>query len=266
MNNVMFAWIRKEFTDSYRSGRMIIFLIVCFGIGLMNPIVAKLTPKLIELMQDQMAEMGMIYDPPEVTALTSWEQYVKNIWIPLLVFVLMFGNIFTKEYSAHTLTPMVTKGLAKTTVLWGKAILLILLWTAGYAVYFGVTLMYTEYYWGTEAYLMRRVWDMTAMFYLYSLFILALLVFFSVLWKEYSGVLVSMVAVLGLEMVFGMIPKIAKVIPGRISSPGMLLQKGYEDRYEYALRDFAVPLIVTLVVIVALFVLSTILMKRKSVD
>lgn len=266
MNNVMFAWIRKEFTDSYRNGRMIIFLIVCLGFGLMNPIVAKLTPKLIELVQDQMTELGMIYDPPEVTALTSWEQYVKNIWMPLLIFVLMFGNIFTKEYGAHTLTPMVTKGLKKTTVLWGKAILLLLLWTVGFGLYFGVTLVYTEFYWGTEAYLMRRVWDMTAMFYLYSVFILALLVLFSVLWSEYSAVLVSMVAILGLEMVFGMIPKVAKVIPARLSSPGLLLKKGFEDRYEYALRDFAVPLAVTLAAVVALFVLSVIRMKRRSVD
>lgn len=266
MNSVLFTWIRKEFTDSWRNGRLIIFLIVCFGIGLMNPITAKLTPMLIEMMQDQMKDMGIVYDPPTITALTSWEQFAKNIWIPLLVFVLMFGNIFTKEYGAHTLTPMVTKGLKKTTVLWGKAIQLILVWTAGYAVYFGVTLMYTEYYWGTEAELMRRVWDMTAMFYLYSLFIVALLVFFSVLWKEFSGVLVSMVTVLGLDLVFGMFPKVAKVLPGRISSPGLLLQKGFEDRYEYAMGDFAVPFVVTLVVIVVLCVLSTILMKRKSVD
>lgn len=267
MNNVLFTWIRKEFTGVWRGGRLTIFLIVCAGCGVLNPAMAKLTPLLLEVMKDQMAEMGLVLDAPNVTAWTSWEQYCKNIWMPLLIFVLMFGNIFTKEYGAHTLTPMVTKGLGKRTVLWGKAILLLLVWTVGYGLYFVVTYGYTEFYWPMG--LSRRVCDMTLMFYAYSLYIIALVVFFSVLWKEFSGVLASMAAIVLGETFFSMIPKVSKYIPAAIASPAILMEKtgGEKEAWKYAgLSDFAGPIFVTLGITAALFVAATLLMKHKSVD
>jgi|GEM_PF-3196254 len=267
MDNVLFTWIRKEFTGAFRGGRMVIFLIVCAGCGVLNPAMAKLTPMMIEMMRDQIEGMGLTIDAPSVTAWTSWEQYCKNIWMPLLVFVLMFGNILTKEYSAHTLIPMVTKGLGKRTVLWGKTILLLLLWTAGYGLYFGVTFGYTEYYWPMDA--LGRVMDMTLMFYVYSLYIIALVIFFSVLWKEYSGVLASMAAILLGESLIGMIPKVSNYIPARLSSPAILMEKlpGEKDAWVHAgLADFSAPLLITLGVTVALFAIATWRMKHKSVD
>ena len=102
----LFAFMKKEWLETVRSGKIVILVILFVLFGIMNPAVAKLTPWLMETLADSLAEAGMIVTAVQVDALTSWTQFFKNIPIGLIAFVLIYSNTFTKEYQSGTLVLM----------------------------------------------------------------------------------------------------------------------------------------------------------------
>ena len=139
--------IKKEMTEQVRSGRLVVLGMVFVLFGIMNPAVAKLTPWLLTAMADTMAETGMTVTVSDPTALDSWAQFYKNIPMALIVFVLVEGAIFTREYTSGTMILSLTKGLKRYKVVVSKTLILILLWTACFILCFGITYAYNEYYW-----------------------------------------------------------------------------------------------------------------------
>ena len=116
----MLAFIKKEWLETVRSGRLGILAVVFVILGIMNPAIAKMTPLMMELMTDSLAEMGMNITEVYVDAMTSWTQFFKNIPIGLIAFVLICSNTFTKEYQSGTLVLVLTKGLARYKVVAAK--------------------------------------------------------------------------------------------------------------------------------------------------
>ena len=90
------TFMKKEMTEQLRSGKLMILGILFVLFGIMNPAVAKLTPWLMELMAESLAQSGMTVTEVTVSALDSWVQFFKNIPMALLAFVLLEGGIFTK--------------------------------------------------------------------------------------------------------------------------------------------------------------------------
>ena len=143
----MLAFTKKEFIGQLRGGKIIIICAVFILLGIMNPGVAKLTPWLLEVMSESMAESGMNITITTPSALDSWTQFYKNIPIGIIVFVVLEGGIFTKEYRSGTLILSLTKGLERFKVVISKSILLFSVWTIGYWMCFGITYGYNEYFW-----------------------------------------------------------------------------------------------------------------------
>ena len=57
------AFLKKEYTESARSGKLLLLVILFCAIGIMNPAIAKLTPWLMETMSESLEETGMsIYE------------------------------------------------------------------------------------------------------------------------------------------------------------------------------------------------------------
>ena len=73
------AFMKKEITEQIRSGKLTILAMLFILFGIMNPAVAKLTPWLLEVMADSMAESGMTVTVVSITAMDSWVQFFKNI-------------------------------------------------------------------------------------------------------------------------------------------------------------------------------------------
>ena len=143
----LFAFMKKEFTEQLRSGRLIILGLLFVLFGIMNPAIAKLTPWLLETMADSLAESGMIITDVKVSAMDSWVQFYKNIPMGLIAFVLLESNILTKEYTAGTLVLSLTKGLERYKVVISKTLVLAVLWSLGYWMCFGITYGYNAYFW-----------------------------------------------------------------------------------------------------------------------
>lgn len=143
----LFAFVKKEYLETVRTGKILILVLLFVVFGIMNPTIAKLTPWVMKMLSDSLTQSGLIISDIQINALTSWAQFFKNISILLIVFVMIFSDIFTKEYSSGTLVLVLTKSLSRYKVVLEKTAVLLTQWTAGYAMCFTVTYGYNAYFW-----------------------------------------------------------------------------------------------------------------------
>ena len=190
-----FALVKKEVTGRLRTGTAAAMLAVFFVFGIMNPLIAKLTPRLLEAMSGSMAESGLVVESVNVDALTSWTQFFKNVPMALLVFVLMESTAFSKEYAAGTLTLVLTKGISRHRIVWSKSFVLIAEWTAGYWLHWGITLLYTEIYWNNS--IAANLGISAFYWWLFGLFVTAVLILFSCVGNTSSAALLGTGATVG---------------------------------------------------------------------
>lgn len=230
----MTAFLKKELLEQIRSGKLLFLGILFVLFGVMNPAVAKLTPWLLETLADSMAESGMTITIGEVTALDSWVQFFKNIPMALIAFVLMEGSIFTKEYSSGTLLLSLTKGFARYKVVATKALVLTALWSLGYWLCFGITYGYNAYFWDNSV--AQNLLFSVLCWWLFGLWVIALLVLFSSLAKENTGVLLGTGGVVLTCSLFSFIPKVQKFLPTQLTDGNSLIYGAIEmDKYVPAL-------------------------------
>lgn len=225
------AFFGKELLETKRSGKLLLLGILFLAFGIMNPAIAKLTPWLLETMAADLAESGMTITEVTVDAMTSWTQFFKNIPMALIAFVLLYSGIFTKEYESNTLILMLTKGLARYKVLLSKLSVMLLLWTGGYWLCFGVTYGYTAYYWdnGVAANLIGAV----TLWWLFGVFTVCLMVLFSVIARSYSMVLLGTGGSVFALYLLGMLPKAAKLTPTALME-GMHILTGAQVPGDYS--------------------------------
>ena len=218
-------------------------LFVLFGI--MNPAVAKLTPWLLEVMADSLAQGGMTITLAEVTAMDSWVQFFKNIPMALIVLVVMESGIFTKEYQSGTLLLSLTKGLARYKVLVAKTLVLTVLWSVGYWLCFGITYGYNAYFWDNS--IAQNLLFSAVCWWIFGLWVISLVVLFSVLATENTGVLVGTGGVVFASTLLGLMPKLQKFLPTQLSDGNSLIYGLVEwNKYSPALLICAAMSIVCL--------------------
>ena len=248
----MIAFLKKELLEQIRSGKLLFLGILFVLFGVMNPAVAKLTPWLLEVMADSMAQGGMTITIGEVTALDSWVQFFKNIPMALIAFVLMEGSIFTREYSSGTLLLSLTKGFARYKVVATKALVLTALWSLGYWLCFGITYGYNAYFWDNSV--AQNLLFSVLCWWLFGLWVIALLVLFSSLAKENAGVLLGTGGVVLTCSLFSFIPKVQKFLPTQLTDGNSLIYGAIEmDKYVPALMIAGAMTLVCFVASIPIF-------------
>ena len=139
----LYYFTKKELVESWRTSRLLLLIIIFLIFGLMNPLLAKLTPEIVKMT----IGAAMAKTIPDPTSLDSWTQFYKNLTqIGLIVIALVFSGTVSNEISKGTLINLVTKGLRRWSVIVGKMISLILQWTLCLLLTFLVTWGYTAYY------------------------------------------------------------------------------------------------------------------------
>ena len=93
----MKAFLKKEWMEWLRTGRLMVLLMVFVLLGIMSPALAKLTPWLMETLSDSMAGTGIVTTEITVDAMVSWAQFYKNIPMGLVIFVLLCSGSFTGQ-------------------------------------------------------------------------------------------------------------------------------------------------------------------------
>ena len=241
----MKAFLKKEFFEQLRTGKLMILGILFVLFGIMNPAVAKLTPWLLEVMADSLAQGGMTITLAEVTAMDSWVQFFKNIPMALIVLVVMESGIFTKEYQSGTLLLSLTKGLARYKVLVAKTLVLTVLWSVGYWLCFGITYGYNAYFWDNS--IAQNLLFSAVCWWIFGLWAISLVVLFSVLTAENTGVLVGTGGVVFASTLLSLMPKLQKFLPTQLSDGNSLIYGLLEwNKYSPALLISAAMSIVCL--------------------
>ena len=251
------AFFKKELLESYRSGKLMILGMLFFAFGVMNPAVAKLTPWLMEIMSESLADSGMIVTSVTVDALTSWTQFFKNIPMAQIAFILLYGGIFTKEYESGTLILLLSKGLARYKVVLSKAIFLLLVWTCGYWLCFCVTYVYNAYFWDNS--IAVGLMPAVILWWLFGVFVVCLCVFFSVLSKNNAGVLLGTGSVVLLSSVLDFFPKIAKLTPTSLMTQAGALTVGAKE-----VSECTIAICLTALLSVACIAASIPIMNKKQ--
>lgn len=255
MNSLM-AFMKKEWMDLVRSGRLMILLIIFLLFGIMNPAIAKLTPWMMEMMAESMEQSGLLVTDVTVDAMTSWTQFFKNIPMGLIAFVLISSNLFTKEYSKGTLILVLTKGLNRYKVIVAKATILLLTWSACYWLCFGVTFAYNAYFWDNSV--AHNLMEAVMFYWVAGVFAVAMMVLFSVIFSNGTGVLLGTGGVFAACYLVSMVPKVAKFLPTKLMGTAGLLA-GVDE-----VTDYKAALIVTSVVIVLALVASVPVLNKKK--
>lgn len=71
----LFAFLKKEYLESARTGRLVMLVLLFALFGVMNPATVKLTPRMMEMLSDSLAESGLAVTNVQVDAAASWAQF-----------------------------------------------------------------------------------------------------------------------------------------------------------------------------------------------
>ncbi len=252
----LFAFIKKEFIEQLRTGKLTLLGILFVLFGIMNAAVAKLTPWLLQIMSDTLAESGMTVTTVTVSATDSWVQFFKNIPMALIAFTLLESNIFTREYQTGTLVPMLTKGLKRYKIVIAKTAVTGVLWTLGYWICVGITYGYNEYFWDNST-AQNLVLSIVCP-WLFGFFVLSLMILFSAIFSSNTGVLVGTGGVVLASYAIGLIPKVQKYLPTLLLDGNPLLYGTAES------KSYVMSIIICVGASIACFALSIPLFNKKQ--
>lgn len=212
--STLICFMKKEWLEYIRTKKVMLVLGLAVLFGIMNPAAAKLTPWILENFSTE--GIKVVIDSSTVNATMSWQQFYKNTPMMLIAFILIFGGVFTNEYQKNTLVLVTTKGLARWKVVIGKACSMIMLWTIGFFTEFGLTYYYSDYYWDNSV--MTNLGFAAFCYWLYSVLVIALLVFFSCISNNTGGVILGVGAVYFAIMLASMFGKIEQYLPNYLCS------------------------------------------------
>lgn len=224
------AFSKKEWMELLRNGKCAILVILFLLFGIMNPAIAKLTPWLVDMMSDSLSETGMTIAEIEINALTSWTQFYKNMPISLIIFLLLFSSTVTGEYQKGTLIHMITKGMVRWKILVSKALVLTILWTAGYWISYGITYAYNAYYWDNG--IASGLAFSAFCFYLTGIWLITLLILMSAFFRSNSAVILGIGGVFGAVYLLGLLQDVKPYLPAQLlDSASLLMGRKTESEY-----------------------------------
>lgn len=213
-----FTFLKKELLESVRTYKMFILLTVFLLLGIMNPLIAKLTPEIVEMAMPA----GMDITVAAPTAMDSWLQFYKNVGqIGVFVIVLVLSGMLSAELSKGTLINLLTKGLSRSVVIFAKYTYMILMWTAGYALSYLVTWGYTVFLFPKDN--ASNVLLSAFFLWVFGVFLLAVLMLGAVLsGNSYGGLLITG-GVFVICMLLNMFPAVHKFNPLTLGSDNVAL-------------------------------------------
>lgn len=246
------VFTQKEFLEGVRTYKAVIFLVVFMIFGLMNPLMAKLTPELMA----SLASEGIAITLAEPAAIDSWMQFFKNIsQMGLVVMVILFSGILTNEIHKGTLINMLTKGLSRTAVILAKFMYLLVIWTVAYAICLGITAGYTVYLF-PESSVDNLAFAAVAL-WVFGVLLLSLLMLASSCTKSnYLGLLMLACAVAVMGLV-GIAPATHDYNPMSLMSDSTALLNGSLDPHTL------IPAIILSLVVSLISIIAAVMVFRK---
>ena len=246
------AFIQKEFTELMRTNKLIILSIIFIAFGIMNPAIAKITP----LLMDSLEDSGLTITNIHVDALTSWTQFYKNIPIALIVFILFFSSTLTSEYEKGTLINILTKGLNRWKVIISKTLVITIVWTIGYWVCYGITYGYTAYFWDNS--IASNLGLSAFCLYILGIWLISLIILISTIFKSNANVIIMVGGVFIGFYLLGLIPSIKEYLPTQLLSSSNLLSNSSKP------SDYLFSILITILLSIIGIITSIYKFNKKS--
>ncbi|MBV7390769.1 ABC transporter permease [Enterococcus sp. ALS3] len=222
-----FIWLKKESIEAYRTKKLIIILLVFAILGIMNPLLAKLMPEIMKTAMPANMQINL----PEPTALDAWTQFFKNLTqMGLIVFILSFGDVMSKEIGSSKLIPLVTKGLKRGSVLIGKYLFLIILWTVAISLNFLISWGYTVYFFSTE--LVKNLFPSVLAIWLFGILLISILLLSSTMFSKWNSLFVLLLS-LGVMLILNFWPAFKSGNPLSLASHNMAILTGKVDLSDF---------------------------------
>lgn len=250
------AFIQKEFTEVMRNSKLLICAIIFILLGIMNPAIAKITPWLVEQFSNATSGAGMLIQTMEISALTSWEQFFKNMPMGIVIFVLMFSGIVAAELQKGTLINIVTKGMPRWKIMVSKLILLLVLWTGMYFASYIITYVYNDFYWDNDT--VNNIFFSVFCLYLFGVWLISLIILMSALADNSAAVSIGVCGVFLLSYLLGIIPTVQDYLPTKLKGSSSLI-------YELAKpADFTGAIVVVAIWSLADIIMGIIIFNKKN--
>ena len=247
------AFLKKELTENTRNYRLLMMLAIFLIFGFMSPLLAKFTPQLMEALMPNLTEA---FENP--TALDSWMQFYKNVSsLGFSLTIILFSSCLSGEYAKGTLTIMLTKGLSRPAVVLSKFFTAAIILTVSYWLSFGITYGYTAYLWPGAS--LPNVFFAAFSLWIAGLMYLCILMFGCVLFRQ---AFTSILFLLVVTVIMGLLEQI-ELTAG--FSPVILVSKNIDLLSgAVAISYFTIPLIVSVVMSVALLMMSIVTFNKKQ--
>lgn len=244
--------IRKDWIESIRSYKFLVLALIFLLFGFMNPLTAKILPDIMP----QLLPDNLPIEIPPATPFDAWTQFFKNMTGMLMIlFFILFSGTLTNEFSKGTMIPLLTKGLKRQTVVLAKWGHLVLQWTILFAINLAASWIYTVLLLPGE---LNHILVSCLFLWLYGVFLITLLIFFSVIFMNIYGVLIGLGGVSLLLSLISIAVITNPYSPYRLSADNLLLISGALN-----ISDFYFSLGLTLVLIPALLLISIRLLDKK---
>lgn len=248
------AFTKKEFLESIRTYKLFIMLSVFLLVGMLNPITAKITPKLLESLMPQGISITIL----EPTALDSWAQFFKNVpQMGLIVLIIIFSGMMSNELSRGTLINMLTKGLPRKVVILSKFTMAATIWSLSYLLCFIVTYAYTAYFWSQET--IHHISLSVFCLWLFGILLLAIILLGGVLFKNNYGSLLLTGGVVTCMMLINIVPKLQKYNPITLATGNMSMLTG-----NVAFSDFYTTIAICCLVTILILSITILLFNKKD--
>ena len=246
------AFLQKEFTEVLRNSKLMICAVIFLLLGVMNPAIAKITPWLIEEFSNATSGTGIMVQTMEISALTSWEQFYKNMPMGIVIFVLMFSGIVATELQKGTLINIVTKGMPRWKIMAAKTALLLVLWTGMYFLSYIITYIYNHFYWDNG--LAKNLFFSAFCLYFFGVWLISLIMMMSSWVDNSASVSIGTGGRFVACYMLSMIPKLQEYLPTKLVAGSKLpFGVGEPSDYVAAIAVMAVWSVANIVIGIIIF-------------
>lgn len=251
------VFLKKEWMELVRTGRLLILGIIFVLFGIMNPAIAKLTPWLMEAMSDSLKSTGLTVGTVTVDAMVSWMQFYKNIPMALLIFVLMWSQSFSQEQQKGTWIMAVTKGFARWKIVVAKGTVMLVSWTVCYWLCFGITYGYNAYFWDNGT--VQNCLFAAVCYWGFGLWAVGLLVLFSAAAATGTAALLGTGGSLAAFYFLSFFQKEKDILPVALMQSGELLSGAGK------IEEYFIPLFAAVCSIVICLLLAVLIFRKRKI-
>lgn len=248
------VFTKKELLEQLRTFKGLMLLSVYFLLGMMNPVLAKLTPDIIASMPME----GMQIVIPEPTVMDAYVQFFKNFPLfGILVLLLIFGGTLSNELVRGTMVNILAKGLPRSAVILSKYTAAVLLWTLGYVLAAITTYGYTAYLFH-EANVSNLLFSLFCL-WMFGCLILALIFLSSTVTSgSFGGLILTAISIV-IMMMLDIMPITHRYNPIALASDNTALLTGAQE-----VDQLIITVIITGILTVSCLAASIFLFAKKK--